>query len=81
MHWTDLKVGGKHKITGRGDILILDLIINGFTKDDWVDEIQIKVGHTLNFEGDDYKIIGMESFANLMNGKHSHRLGLIVTQI
>jgi len=81
MHWDNLIIGEKIKIIGRGTILTVDLKLNNLVKENWIDNIPIKIEDTLNYKEDKYLVRNIEVFSNLLNGRNSCRIGLVVKQI
>jgi hypothetical protein len=80
INWTNLKIEAVLNITGRGTVLLTDLIVNDFTKDHWVTKIPIKVGHFITHNEKEYEIMGVESMSNTLDGKINHKVGLIVKE-
>lgn len=79
--WDNLKISSELNISGRGKILTVDLLGNGLVSDEWVDDIIIRVNDSVTYNNEIYNIRGIELSRNLLNGKVSRFIGLVVRSI
>jgi hypothetical protein len=80
-HWDDLIVDDEFNIIGRGLVLVINIKRSKLTDDNWVSDVLIKTGDTLTYNNDTYVVKGVEIMVNLLDGKKSSRLGLVVKKI
>lgn len=78
-----IKMERAHLIPGKGIVLIVDLFKNRLTSELWVEKLPIEIGEIIKVSnnGLTYKIIGIESQRNLMNGKINSSIGLVVREV
>ena len=80
-HWDSIIIDSEVNITGRGLVLTTNLKRNGLTDSDWVDDVLINKGDTLVYKDCIFEIRNVEIFSNLLDGKKSSQLGLVVKKI
>lgn len=70
------------EIPGRGMVLIVNLIKNKLAKELWIDKVPLEIGEKIQLtNGTIYEIKGIEMQRNLMNGKISSSIGLVVKEV
>lgn len=77
-HRAYLIVDRVENIVGRGKVLIIDLIKNKLTEDKYIDEIPFKKGDSITTDVGAFVIRAIESKAELMGGKISSTIGIVV---
>lgn len=78
-HWEGLRVKDEIHIMGRGMILTVNVEDDRLMDGMWIPvKSPISVGDSLIYENKEYVITGVEGFRNLLNGRASHMVGLIV---
>lgn len=80
-HWNELIIESEVNITGKGLVLTTNLKRNGLTDSDWVDDVLINKEDTLTYKDCVYEIRNVEMFSNLLDGKKSSQLALVVKKI
>jgi len=80
-HWNELIIESEVNIAGKGLVLTTNLKRNGLTDSDWVDDVLINKEDTLTYKDCVYEIRNVEMFSNLLDGKKSSQLGLVVKKI
>jgi len=77
--WNDLVVTDQFNITGRGLLLVVDLVLSGLCQDVWEKELpKIDVGDTILYGDKVYTIKKVEVTRNTFNGGLMTRIGLLV---
>lgn len=77
-HWNNLIIDNEVNILDKGLVVTTNLKRNGLTDSDWVNDVQISKGDTLTYKGVIYEIRNVEMFCNLLDGKKSSNLGLVI---
>ena len=78
-HWDNLIVEDGVNVTGRGLILVVDLVESGVCENLWeLDLPEINRGDTISYVDEVYEITSVEINRNLMDGRKMSRIGLVV---
>jgi hypothetical protein len=79
--WINLKVEDKFHITGRGDVVVVNLKENNIVTENWLENIPIEIGHVLVYEGEDYKVVGVETTRDVLRGYLNTTVGVLIKKI
>ena len=78
-HWDNLIIEDGINVTGKGLILVVDLVESGVCENLWELELpEISRGDTISYVDEVYEITSVEVNRNLMDGKKMSRIGLVV---
>jgi hypothetical protein len=77
--WNDLVITDQFNITGRGLLLVVDLVLSGLCQDVWEKDLpKIDAGDTILYGDKVYTIKKVEVTRNAFNGGLMSRIGLLV---
>lgn len=79
--WDNLKISSEQNILGRGKVLTIDLLGNDLVSEEWVDDVILRQNDCLLYKNEMYAIKGIEMSRNLLNGKISRFIVLVVKEL
>lgn len=77
-HFENLIIDTEWTVPGQITMIMVNLKVNGLTNEDWVDECPINEGDTLMYNGQKYRVNGVEVNHRITDGKIGSRVALYI---